>query len=301
MKSLRKIQKLAKQYLEYDMITKTTTLPAFPTACIRLVLAFLSAQRTPHRELYALVTALVQIGLDTHEHVGNQVEGAPALSLREMRRRQIDVLAGDYLSSRYYQLLDEAGQIKMIRKIARQVSIVNQTKMTLYGRMRELNLTAAEYLELAASVKTGLFDVFTPFMPEREQNYTEALHNVGRCEVVLDELSRMHEPELFIGSWGYWFVLQEGSDEERAKLRALGGQQDTKVEPARVAALLDKYNIQNLLTGLLDQSIGHIKMVATRMEGDHPLIAELVGIAEQFLTMPQWVLDRGRQASRGLV
>ena len=53
---------------------------------------------------YALSTMLIQIALDTHEHISNE-------SVEE-KNRQLTVLAGDYFSGLYYKLLADIGRYK---------------------------------------------------------------------------------------------------------------------------------------------------------------------------------------------
>ena len=136
-----------------------------------------------------------------------------------MRSRQLKVLAGDYYSSRFYQLLAQAGQVGMIRRISNGVCEVNKIKVNFYMKMKQLKLTAEEYLNQCVQVKTELFTVFTEILDEKMARvWTELLQGLGRCEVVMDELLRSDKPEQFNNSWGYWHVLQVGTDEEKRKL-----------------------------------------------------------------------------------
>src|SRR5262245_61503284 len=130
MKSYR-IPEMAKKYVEYDMIQAHTELPEFPESRIRLLFTFLANQRTPliHSELYSLVVSLVQFGMDTHDMIDSE---SGRLGEKDMRSRQLKVLAGDYYSSRFYQLLAQAGQVEMIRRISNGVTEVNKLKVSLY-------------------------------------------------------------------------------------------------------------------------------------------------------------------------
>ena len=89
-----RVPELAEKYINYDMIQNHTELPGFPDARVHLLYIFLmdsGRNIAGHEELYALVTSLVQVGLDTHESIdvteGNQGEAM-------MRSRQLKVLAG---------------------------------------------------------------------------------------------------------------------------------------------------------------------------------------------------------------
>jgi len=81
------------------------------------------------RNHYMLSTMLVQIALDTHEKVSNtNVMGSPGL----LKNRQLTVLAGDYYSGLYYQVLAEVGNINMIRALSSAVKKINDHKILLY-------------------------------------------------------------------------------------------------------------------------------------------------------------------------
>lgn len=81
---------------------------------------------------YALSAMLIQIALDTHEYVTNEVinndEKAKATS------RQLTVLAGDYYSGLYYKLLADTDDISMIKVLAQGIKEVNEHKIFLYQK-----------------------------------------------------------------------------------------------------------------------------------------------------------------------
>ncbi|UVI32387.1 heptaprenyl diphosphate synthase component 1 [Paenibacillus spongiae] len=271
-----KIYEMAKKYVEYDMIQKHTELPAFPDSRIRLLFAFLANQRTPllHSELYSLVVSLVQLGMDTHDRIDSD---SGRVNEREMRSRQLKVLAGDYFSSRFFQLLAQAGQIDMIRLISDRVCEVNRLKINLYMRMKQLKLSADEYLNQSAMVKTEVFHAFTGILDDKfVKPWSEALFSVGRCEAVLEELAKSDKPEMFTGSWGYWHVLCEGTEEEKRKLA------EKNSEPTFIQLLVTKYDIRSQLAEKLKHSVTSIQAAAARLDSDK-LVRELAQIGETFM------------------
>ncbi len=273
MKSYR-VPEIARKYVEYDMIQNHTDLPEFPDSRARLLFAFLSSGNNPSQwnELYPLVVSLVQLGLDTHDMIdagGNR----PA---SEMRSRQLKVLAGDYFSSRFYHLLSQAGQIDMIRKISDAICEVNQVKLNLYTRMNQLKVTAEEYIGTCTELKTGLFRLFGGLLEERiSRIWPDLLHGFSRCEVVLAELDRVETPERFDGSWGYWHIMHEGTEEERTRL----------AQPAReasfVLALVAKYDIRSQLLDKLRTASHNLQQIVRGLDSDR-LTEELARIGEQF-------------------
>lgn len=73
---------------------------------------------------YALSTMLIQIALDTHEHISDA-------SVDE-KNRQLTVLAGDYFSGLYYKLLADSEDILMIKALSRGIKEVNENKISVY-------------------------------------------------------------------------------------------------------------------------------------------------------------------------
>ncbi|WP_251554172.1 heptaprenyl diphosphate synthase component 1 [Neobacillus muris] len=75
-------------------------------------------------ENYCLSTMLIQIALDTHEHISTQSEDGV--------ERQLTVLAGDYFSGLYYKFLADSDDILMIKALSKGVKEVNENKITFY-------------------------------------------------------------------------------------------------------------------------------------------------------------------------
>ncbi|AJY77174.1 heptaprenyl diphosphate synthase component 1 [Paenibacillus beijingensis] len=270
-----RIPEIAQKYVDYDMIQRHTELPAFPDPRIRLLFAFLNRQRfaAKHSELYSLVVSLVQLGLDTHDMV--DVEEAP-LTLKDMRSRQLRILAGDYFSSRFYQLLSQAGQIEMVGRLSEAICEVNRMKTGLYVKAKQLNLTAEEYIVETARLKAGMFEGFAALLEEKYvSNWPELLQTVCLCEAVRDELARTDDR--FTGSWGYWHVLENGNEEERRLLT-----EHAELQPAFIHSLSIKFDIRGKLTDKLHGCAEHLQSLARRLDSDK-LAAELLQLKEKLL------------------
>jgi heptaprenyl diphosphate synthase len=271
-----RIPEIAKKYVEYDMIQNHTELPEFPDSRVRLLLAFLMNERhsEPNSELYALVVSLVQLGMDTHDLIDTDSQRGPE---KEMRSRQLKVLAGDYFSSRFYNLLSQAGQIEMIRKLSGAVCEVNRLKMNLYIKMKNLRVSAEDYITQCIALKSELFSVFGGLVEERfARMWPEILHGFSHCEVVLQELARMDAPGRFHRSWGYWQVMQEGSEEDRRQLA------ERPQEEGLIRSLIAKYDLRSQLHNKLRVSVDHVLQMAGRLDSDK-LVKELYQIGESFL------------------
>ncbi|MCK1982429.1 MULTISPECIES: heptaprenyl diphosphate synthase component 1 [Peribacillus] len=82
------------------------------------------------RNQYIISTMLVQIALDTHEIVSNSGEGTELPEV--LKNRQLQVLAGDYYSGLYYQVLASVGNVDMIRLLSSAIKKINDNKIILY-------------------------------------------------------------------------------------------------------------------------------------------------------------------------
>lgn len=270
-----RINELASKYVEYDMIQTYTELPAFPDPRLRLLYAVLNEHGAlaPRSELYSLVVSLVQLGMDTHDLIDTE---ETRRSETEMRARQLKVLAGDYFSSRFYQLLSQAGQIGMVSKISAAVCEVNRLKMDLYIKMQQSQLKAEEYLNKLTELKSEMFKLFSGMMEGTfAKLWPEMLQEVSRCETVLDEMDRFDSPSRFYQSWAYWHVMQEGTPEEQHSL-------SHKPEPSLIYDLRGKYDLQGRLVSKLKTAADSLRQTAAKLESDQ-LKKVIQDLADSFL------------------
>ncbi|MFF2887598.1 heptaprenyl diphosphate synthase component 1 [Paenibacillus sp. NPDC057967] len=272
-----RIPEMTKLHARHDMIDRHTELPPLAEPRARMLYAFLSQQRSvkEHSELYTLVVTLVQLGMDTHDLIDTETTKR---SEADMRSRQLKVLAGDFFSARFYQLLADAGQIEMITKISGAVCEVNRLKVNLYTRMRSLRLTAEEYFKQAVQLRSELFQHFSGILEGAVARiWPELLQDVSRCEVVLEELERSESIDKFDKSWAYWHVLQVGTEEERHRLAS------QTLESGELPALLHKYDIRALLTAKLRQAVESLRSGAALLDSDK-LTSELSAIADSMVS-----------------
>lgn len=271
-----RIPEIAKQYTDYDMIQAHTELAVFPEFRTRLLYAFLNRNSglNGSGELFALVTSLVQIGMDTHDLVSvtNDMKEKKAA-----RARQLKVLAGDYFSSRFYNLLSQAGHIELVKLMSGAICEVNRLKLNLYLTMKQLKVTAEDYIQQSVEIKSQLFLSFTGFIEDMYyQVWPDLLKGFTRCEVIFEEIYRAESLGDFRGSWGFWHILQNGSKEERKQL------QTAETDPAKLRTLLHKYNVSSQLYQMLDSHINQLYMKVQQLDSDK-LISELFHIGEPFL------------------
>ncbi|UYO01785.1 MULTISPECIES: heptaprenyl diphosphate synthase component 1 [Paenibacillus] len=272
-----RIPQLAKKYVDYDMIQTHTELPPYPDARVHLLYIFLNqGSRKPsvHTELLALVTSLVQMGIDTHETIdtiqGKQNEG-------EMRSRQLKVLAGDYFSSRFYQLLSQKGQIEAVSMLSAAICDVNILKMNLYGKMKSLLLSAEEYLRQRVQLNMQLFLSFTPFLDDSlKELWKSLLRGFSECETVVREMQLSSGSEPFLYSYSFWHILDVASDEDKLALK------ENRVEPKDWKKMLLKYKAGEHLADKLQQAVNSVQSILKMVKGDG-MFREIGQVLDPFL------------------
>ena len=258
-----RVPEIARKYFQYDMIQNHTQLPEFPDARVHLLYIFLqnSGRSVSERdELYALVTSLVQVGLDTHESIDTSADNQGET---QMRSRQLKVLAGDYFSSRFYYLLAQNGDIEGISLLSKAVSDVNVLKMNLYGKMKNMVLSAEEYLRHTVQLNMQLFLSFTPMIESSvRETWKTLLREFTQCETVVREAHRSGCPEEVRNGYSYWYMLERGSEEEKRMLTA------KKIDPKDLKKLMLKHKAVDSLMDKLRQSVGSIQTLLPVFNGE---------------------------------
>lgn len=269
-----RITELAQKYVEYDMISTHTELPEFPVPRVRLLYTFLKdSKRFDSRtaETCALAAFLVQLGLDTHDRIdlGDSLKEEQA-----MRSRQLKVLAGDYFSSVFYELLAQAGQIGMVSSMSAAICEVNRIKVRVYNGLRRMLLPAEEYLRECVHLKTALFRSFSRQLDQSVQHIWDLLlAELSRCEVMLGELKFSGESPNERKGYAYLRIWEAGTAEDKELIsRETIGEREW-------SSLLGKYKIAEQLSAMLRQSAERVHELIRECKGDK-LRAEISGIVE---------------------
>ncbi|GAA0135552.1 hypothetical protein YSY43_23920 [Paenibacillus sp. YSY-4.3] len=270
-----RITEMAQKYVGYDMITNHTALPEHPVARVRLLYMFLNIRdngKVRAHETSALAAFLVQLGLDTHDMIDVD---STCKEERSMRSRQLKVLAGDYFSSLFYELLAKAGQIELVSSMSTAICDVNRLKVGLYNKLKKL-LPTEEYLKECTQIKMGLFQSFSHLLDKPLQNlWRLLLAELSRCEVVLGEMKASSMlPEERQG-FAYLRIMESGTAEDKeAVLRR-------KVDRREWSSLLAKYDVNEQLIHKLHQSVERIQALVQELKGDKEQ-SELAAIVEPF-------------------
>ncbi|MBW8349088.1 heptaprenyl diphosphate synthase component 1 [Bacillus sp. IITD106] len=106
----------------------------------------LTAEET---EAYIMAAMLANLALETHENVSKPNMPTTA--------RQLNVLAGDYYSGMYYNLLSEFHNIELIKSLASAIKTINEHKIKIIQFDGE-NLNV--FLESVRKIESGLLEQF---------------------------------------------------------------------------------------------------------------------------------------------
>ncbi|MGN7455801.1 heptaprenyl diphosphate synthase component 1 [Paenibacillus pasadenensis] len=249
-----RIPDLAGKYTKHDMIERFADLPPFPDARARLLSCFLKhgADGEP-QELHALASSLVQLGLDTHDRVDTE---SGDRGMRQMRQRQLRVLAGDYFSSRFYQLLAGAGRIETIRRLSEAICESNRLKTELYLLMKRGRIGAEEYVERQSRIRGVLLHSYSSLLDERlRPAWARLVDALAQLETLLEEKRALAGAAEFACSWGWWHVLEHGEQRDR-RLLEQAGEGDPGI-------WIEKYGLTALLADKLGESAARFGRLAS--------------------------------------
>lgn len=143
-----------------------------------ILISFLDYIELPLQEIenYALSTMLVQIALDTHEHIS---------TIRDEKSRQLTVLAGDYYSGLYYKLLAQSEDILMIKALSKGVKEVNEQKITVYYKESK---TIDELMKSMLVIESSLLTNLTIYF--NAERWNEVIGNLLLFKRILREQSQ---------------------------------------------------------------------------------------------------------------
>ncbi|MFE8702239.1 heptaprenyl diphosphate synthase component 1 [Cytobacillus sp. FJAT-54145] len=106
-------------------------------------------------EAYIISTMLIQIALDTHDHVRNTVTEDET-----QKSQQLTVLAGDYYSGLYYKILAESEDIDLIRILSEGTKNINDHKISFYQQDAK---DLSNLMESLKTIESNLLEKLTSF------------------------------------------------------------------------------------------------------------------------------------------
>lgn len=168
---------------------------------IRLLQLVLHDSGAPEDRIvrYVATAALVQLALDSHE----TVTLARQHTMRGIRNRQLTILAGDYFSSRYYDLLAQIDDVRTVAQLARSIQDINEWKIRLYGQKGG---GAGQYLDGKVTMESSLVQSFVEVWSKQKETWAGLVSQLIRAE----ELLREYQKQAAGGEAGPYVVRLNG-------------------------------------------------------------------------------------------
>ncbi|WP_409306033.1 heptaprenyl diphosphate synthase component 1 [Peribacillus sp. SCS-155] len=159
--SLTELKELIKTSAFHPFLNEFLEVPKIDEDKLLLLLSLFNQLEITdeQRKTYILSTMLIQMALDIHENVNNlELEGKDE---NEQKDLQLTVLAGDFYSGLYYQLLSRVGNISLVRVLASAIKDINEHKILLYQKsMDELASVMDSIRKIEASLILHVADWF---------------------------------------------------------------------------------------------------------------------------------------------
>lgn len=117
-----------------QFVAKIIGQPRIPLLALALNYLFLKERQFSIDQIrdYCTSTMLVQMGLNIHSEVSVDNEDETE-HLDRTRLKQMQVLAGDLFSGKFYQILAHRGDMRVIHFLSEATSVINQAKSNLYS------------------------------------------------------------------------------------------------------------------------------------------------------------------------
>lgn len=190
----------------HPFLAKNIVAPVVDEDKLLLLVSFLEHVKLPLEEIehYSIPTMLLQVALDTHDKVTNDMSGECNLT-----SRQLTVLAGTYYSGLYYRMLAEKQDIEVIRLLAEGVETINDQKIIVY----EQELTEIEQLmESIKKIESSLYLKLTNHL--HESTWGEVFSNylfIKRIVSEKEEYLQKNSSVAFVALKKLVFPNHEGS------------------------------------------------------------------------------------------
>ncbi|WP_428908936.1 heptaprenyl diphosphate synthase component 1 [Niallia sp. Krafla_26] len=152
---LAQMKEVIERYVLHPYLRKYINLPKIDEDKLLILISIADQLDLSPKEKNSFIIAimLMNIALDTHDHVSNTLNGEKSL-----KARQLTILAGDYYSGLYYKCLAKVENIEMIQKLSQGVKRINEHKVNIYSKNQN---TVSEVMESVKIIEFALVEEFT--------------------------------------------------------------------------------------------------------------------------------------------
>ncbi|TCP59349.1 heptaprenyl diphosphate synthase subunit 1 [Tumebacillus sp. BK434] len=237
------------------------------------------------KETETIVSTLLLIyhGLALHEEIETLARH------EDERYRQLGVLGGAYYSSKYYRLLAESGQIKLLGQFARAIQSINEVKAELVRVPGDFTLSVERYLHMQETIHGALLRTLCAALLPEQAQWEQLVTHLVRASVLKAELDKMSD-QTWVRGAANLSLWQQANGEEKKWLKAIkaSGEPDK-----RLMSLYVKYGTSIYLFSLLEEAASLAEPAMMMMHG---LRDELRALPEQLLApgaYPRRVCEEG--------
>lgn len=167
------------------LIQKVIGQPQIPQLALALQFLFFKEQHYSLRHIreYCASTALVQMALNIHNEVSPD-HSTP------LRQRQLQVLAGDFYSGKFYQILAHRGDTHVIHFLSDAVCLINQARTNLYDLFLNNQLSVEKYVHETEKICTALLKSWLQHERTKDNdNWDKLVSNLLTAEQLIADLS----------------------------------------------------------------------------------------------------------------
>lgn len=155
------MKKLIVEKISHPYLQRFIQTPIIDEDKLLLIVSMLDQHGLTKLEMenFVVTTMLIQIALDTHEHVTN------ISNINEedtsLTSRQLTVLAGDYFSGLYYKILADTNNLAMIRVLSEGIKDINENKIFVYQKdTNEIDLLMNRIMTIESALIQKLAEYF---------------------------------------------------------------------------------------------------------------------------------------------
>lgn len=162
------------KHLYHPTLVEYTGVPELSN--LRMISLFLPLLQENHDEnsesFYA--TAIIYLALSSHDHVNEK--GTPS------KEQQLRVLAGDYYSGMYYQMLANQEKSSLIKRLTNSIRLMTEAKTVLYERKQ---LTENEKSDARTIIATA--PTLALFEELNLERYNDLSIQLGYLAMILED------------------------------------------------------------------------------------------------------------------
>lgn len=245
--------------MEHAYLNRWLGVPRLDIFQMQAATAVLRAVNCPAQDLRLLCTVLLLIhhGLSAHEHI----DRADALG---EKTRQLQVLAGDYYSSKYFYLLAASGKVDLIAVFAKAITAINEAKTERADLLKRFTKVHMEhYITLSECIHGELLYALTSTFTHGNPLINDLTRVLVQTYIFVEEYHQFRDGQLK-GNLSHVYLMSKANAEEVRHLRA----SETEIPDSKLLPLHVKYGTSAFLYSRVEEGLATIKTMLSLEESE---------------------------------